>query len=222
MPTQGKRPSDEERRCATGCLTSTGQRAIKYGDDCSCIDPRRRPDPCTKHAESRRYARAMDRKLPPPVPSLHSMPLDEYVQLPFELHATRVFQPAYRDGPLTQTFDLWCCPISLSQPNPFKPPPICGMTIDLRQILNDLVWRSRHSESSLVLMETKLSSAFNEAICSHMNSFGLDFDPHLFSFNTVLSFFIHMVTGMPGGPYEWLKTTEINQMLELLDDDEML
>ncbi|KAF8168950.1 hypothetical protein K438DRAFT_1774469 [Mycena galopus ATCC 62051] len=239
----GKRTSDEERRCAAGCLTSAGQRAIKYGADCSCIDARRKPgyspstchcggsscsncnalpvlDPRTRHAESRRYARAMDRKLPPPVPSLHSMPLDEYVQLPFELRAsmkkaeertrnrtysvsfavgraklweyldpkyitdaTQVFRPAYRDGPLAQAFDLWCCPVSLSQSNPFKPPSICGMIIDLRQISNDLVWHSRHSEPSLVLMETKLSRAFNEAICSHlrqhMNSFGLDFDSHI-------------------------------------------
>ncbi|KAF8172218.1 hypothetical protein K438DRAFT_1940531 [Mycena galopus ATCC 62051] len=234
----GKRTSDEERRCAAGCLTSAGQRAIKYGDDCSCIDARQKPgyspstchcggsscsncnalpvlDPRTRHAESRRYARAMDRKLPPPVPSLHSMPLDEYVQLPFELRASmkkaeertrnrtnavsfavgraklweyldpmlpKVFRPVYRDEPLAQAFDLWCCPVSLSQSNPFKPPSICGMIIDLRQISNDLVWHSRHSEPSLVLMETKLSRAFNEAICSHlrqhMNSFGLDFDSH--------------------------------------------
>ncbi|KAF8152049.1 hypothetical protein K438DRAFT_1778560 [Mycena galopus ATCC 62051] len=219
---RGKRTAETARRCAAGCVTPEGKRTL----DGKLVIPgismhlwnllllKLR----TQHADSRRFARAMDRELPPPVPSVYSIPIDELIRLPFELRAsmrkaekratdqsnsvvfavgrarlldfvdlryqsdaTRVLQPAYRNGPLTESFDLWSYPIFLSESGPSKNPSVCGKVIDLRKVSSDLVWNSKCS--SFALMETKLRRAFDELICGHlrehMNTFGLDFDSNV-------------------------------------------
>ncbi|KAJ7237244.1 hypothetical protein C8J57DRAFT_1247222 [Mycena rebaudengoi] len=102
-----------QRRCAAGCLDSAGKRAIKYGEQCSRLDPRRnagmllsfrmhlyRAILCTpsqlptsdkrvKNAQAKRIARGLDREFQILIPSLDSLPRDEYAWMPIETRKSR-------------------------------------------------------------------------------------------------------------------------------------
>ncbi|KAJ7494880.1 hypothetical protein FB451DRAFT_1163620 [Mycena latifolia] len=111
----GEPTSSSQRQCAAGCVDLAGKRAIKYGEFCKCVDPRRSPgyrsnsaacncqspscphasslpfvDKRDKNAQAKRIARDLDRGPPPsPIPPICSLPLHEYFQVPIEMRKTR-------------------------------------------------------------------------------------------------------------------------------------
>ncbi|KAK6997098.1 hypothetical protein R3P38DRAFT_3067630 [Favolaschia claudopus] len=108
-----KPKKSSERRCANGCVDSAGKRAIKYGESCKCVDPRRNPgyrsncectdniacvhrsrlptvDKRARNSQAKQIARNIDREPRPPKPALHTISQEEYSWMPFEQRKARL------------------------------------------------------------------------------------------------------------------------------------
>ncbi|KAJ7433990.1 hypothetical protein FB451DRAFT_1195779 [Mycena latifolia] len=108
------------------------KRAIKYGEFCECIYPRRSPgyrsnsaacdcqspscphasplppvDKRDKNAQAKRIARDLDRgPPPPPIPPIRSLPLHEYFQAPIEMRKTRAAEKKARERSHAVRFEM--------------------------------------------------------------------------------------------------------------------